>query len=119
MQPPNRLSNEEEIYRVQMCQQCSEIARTYDLVQDFRALVREHRVDQLDTWLARALARGVRELRRFALGLRNAAAVRTAVEQVWNNGRVEGQVNKLKLLKRQMYGRAKFDLLRARVPYRP
>lgn len=52
----------------------------------------------------------------FAMGLRqDAAAVRAALETVWSNGQTEGQVNRLKLIKRQMYGRAKFDLLRLRV----
>ncbi len=43
------------------------------------------------------------------------AAVEAGLTQVWSNGQTEGQINKLKLLKRQMYGRAKFDLLRQRV----
>jgi transposase len=56
------------------------------------------------------------EFKNFAKGLRrDEAAVRAAMKSEWNNGQTEGQVNRLKLLKRQMYGRAKFDLLRARV----
>jgi len=52
----------------------------------------------------------------FATGIINdVAAVRAALSQLWSNGPVEGQVNRLKMLKRQMYGRAKFDLLRSRV----
>nr|MBA2734414.1 transposase [Acidobacteriota bacterium] len=47
--------------------------------------------------------------------LADEAAVRNALSSVWSNGQVEGQVNRLKMIKRQMYGRAKFDLLRARV----
>jgi transposase len=55
-------------------------------------------------------------LRGFATGIINdVAAVRAALSQPWSNGPVEGQVNRLKMLKRQMYGRAKFDLLRSRV----
>jgi len=55
-------------------------------------------------------------VKRLAAGLQSdAAAVRAALEQPWSNGPVEGQVNRLKFLKRQMYGRAGFDLLRARV----
>jgi transposase len=57
-------------------------------------------------------------LRAFAAGLKaDDAAVRAALSLSWSNGQVEGQVNRLKLLNRQMYGRAKFDLLQARVPY--
>ena len=55
-------------------------------------------------------------MRRFAASLRkDLAAVRAGLTQEWSNGPVEGFVNKLKLVKRQGYGRAGFDLLRARV----
>jgi len=58
---------------------------------------------------------------RFAYGLqKDISAVNAAVDTSWSNGQVEGQVNRLKTLKRQMYGRAGFELLRARVlPYSP
>ena len=58
----------------------------------------------------------IAELDRFARGLTDdRAAVEAGLSQEWSNGQTEGQVNKLKLLKRQMYGRANFDLLRRRV----
>jgi transposase len=57
-------------------------------------------------------------LARFAAHLqRDQAAVLAAMQLPWSNGHVEGQVHRLKLIKRQMYGRAKFDLLRQRVLY--
>ena len=57
----------------------------------------------------------VAEMRSFATGIRqDYAAVAAALAYEWSNGQVEGQINKLKLLKRQMYGRAKLDLLKAR-----
>jgi transposase len=57
-----------------------------------------------------------KELRAFGDSLqRDEAAVRAALRLEWSNGQVEGQVNRLKLIKRQMFGRAKFDLLRKRV----
>ena len=57
--------------------------------------------------------------RNFALGIQqDYAAVRAALETPWSNGQTEGQVNRLKFIKRQMYGRAKLDLLRLRVLYR-
>ena len=63
-----------------------------------------------------ALASGVTELRRFANGIRlDQAAVEAALTLPYSNGQVEGQVNRLKLIKRSMYGRANFDLLKARV----
>ncbi|EHP91380.1 transposase of ISMdi2, ISL3 family [Methylorubrum extorquens DSM 13060] len=52
----------------------------------------------------------------FVTGLRqDEAAVRVAIVEPWSNGLVEGQVIRLKMIKRSMYGRAKFDLLRQRV----
>ena len=89
------------------------------LAQEFGQLVRERRAGNLDDWIARAVVPRVpHELRIFAKGLRSDyAAVKAALSSDWSNGQVEGQVNRLKLIKRQMYGRAKFDLLRQRVLY--
>lgn len=90
------------------------------LAQAFARLVRQRRPDGLGNWMAHAIQPRVpRELRIFANGLRSDHdAVRAALALPWSNGPVEGQVNRLKLIKRQMYGRAKFDLLRQRVLYR-
>lgn len=119
MRPAEKLSDADSAYREQLVGQCREIACTQGLVSDFQTMLRERKVEQLDDWLSRAKASGVRELRRFALGLQqDDAAVRAAFEYEWSNGQVEGQVTRLKLVKRQMYGRAKFDLLRARVLHR-
>jgi transposase len=64
-----------------------------------------------DPWLLAAEQSDVPELQRFAAGLRrDYAAVNAALTLPWSNGQVEGQVNRLKLLKRQMYGRAGFEL---------
>jgi len=79
----------------------------------FARLVRERDADALDPWLDGAQTTG---LRGFAEGLsRDIGAMRAALAHPWSNGPTEGNVNRLKLLKRQMYGRAKFDLLRSRV----
>jgi len=60
----------------------------------------------------------VPEMRRFAAGIRqDYAAVAAALQYAWSNGQVEGQINRLKLIKRQMYGRAKLDVLKARLLY--
>lgn len=75
---------------------------------------------ELDAWLAASAATSVIPLHNFALGIQqDYAAVRAALETSWSNGQTEGQVNRLKFIKRQMYGRAKLDLLRLRVLYRP
>lgn len=92
------------------------VARADDLAQRFLALVRERASSQLDEWLADAERSKVKELQTFAETLRkDYEAVKAACQSKWSNGQTEGQVNKLKLLKRQMYGRAKLDLLRARL----
>jgi transposase len=84
-----------------------------DLVNAFGRIIRDRDADAFDAWLDAASAT---PLRPFAEGLRAARrAVRAAVAEPWSNGPVEGQINRLKLIKRQMFGRAKFDLLRQRV----
>jgi transposase len=79
-------------------------------------MLRGHKATGLDKWLKQSQHEAVpRELRSFATGLKaDKPAVRAALATPWSNGQVEGQVNRLKMLKRQMYGRAKFDLLRKR-----
>ena len=86
------------------------------LVREFRRLLQARDEPQFDVWFAAVEASGISELQNFAQGLRrDEAAVRAAMQSEWSNGQTEGQVNRLKLLKRQLFGRAKFDLLRARV----
>ena len=73
-------------------------------------------VAELDAWLVEARACGINAVATFAAGLEvDGAAVRAALTEPWSSGQAEGQVNRLKLLKRQSYGRASFDLLRRRV----
>lgn len=91
----------------------------YELVQSFHALIHSTSPDPIQAlsgWLDTTTNSDVSELRKFANGIRHdQAAVEAALTLPWSNGQVEGQVNKLKLIKRMMYGRASFDLLRARV----
>ena len=88
----------------------------YQLSQAFVSMLAEHRDMDLDGWLTQAQHSGLAELKSFAQGIRrDYAAVRAAFSSPWSNGQVEAQVNCLKLQKRQMYGRAHFDLLRLRV----
>ncbi len=71
---------------------------------------------ELDAWLAEARGCGISAMETFAAGLEaDGAAVRAALVEPWSSGQAEGQVNRLKMLKRQSYGRASFDLLRRRV----
>ena len=86
------------------------------LAQRFLGFMHRRDLDGFDHWLAQARSCAVTELRRFAAGLEaDLSAVRAAFSSPWSSGRVEGQINRLKYLKRQMYGRAKHDLLRIRV----
>ena len=89
------------------------MAAARDLGLRFGALVRARSADALTPWLVDAEGS---ELRGFAAGLRqDEQAVRAALTVPWSSGQVEGQVTRLKLVKRQGYGRAKLDLLRARL----
>ncbi|MBV9579005.1 MAG: transposase, partial [Chloroflexi bacterium] len=83
------------------------------LTQWFLQVVRDRRPDALDAWLEDAIATDRSEFRSFATGLqRDKAVIVAAVSLPHSNGQTEGQVTKLKLLKRSMYGRASFELLR-------
>jgi transposase len=96
--------------------QSPSLAAALDLADGFADLIRKRSAVTLDDWLAVAEQSECPELRRFAEGIRrDEAAVRAAVATSWSNGPVEGHVNRLKAIKRQMYGRAGFRLLRARV----
>ena len=82
----------------------------------FRGLLRGGTPDGLDAWLINARASGIYAMQRFAKTIRqDLEAVRNAVLEPWSNGQTEGQINKLKTLKRAMYGRAGLELLRARM----
>ncbi len=86
------------------------------LAAAFAALVRKSATGSLGDWLAKAEGAGCAEMRAFAGSLRqDEAAVTAALTEAWSNGPVEGHVNRLKLIKRSMYGRAGWKLLRARV----
>lgn len=92
------------------------MATALALVVQLAAMIRGVSQLPLAEWLATADASDCAELQGFARTLhQDAAAVEAALTTPWSNGPVEGQVNRLKLIKRQMYGRAGFDLLRARV----
>jgi transposase len=118
MQQADRLTGEEADY-LEHLRADEQIADLYDLAQTFRRMIRERDVACLDVWLGAAGSSSFHELRGFAVRLQqDYAAVRSALLLPWSNGQTEGQITRLKLLKRQMYGRAKLDLLRLRVLHR-
>jgi transposase len=95
---------------------CPEARLAFSLTERFTTLLREGQVDVLEAWLEDASASGLPEFHSFATGLRrDQPAIVAAVSLPYSNGQTEGQITKLKLLKRSMYGRASFELLRRRV----
>jgi transposase len=109
----------ERTYLARLCEVSPQVGALQRLGLDFQQMVKERRLDQFDAWLKRVAASGIEELQSWADGLlADGGAVRNALSLQWSNGQTEGQVNRLKTIKRQMYGRAKFDLLRARVLHR-
>lgn len=91
-------------------------ARLQELAGGFRALVRTHDPTALACWLRQADQSAFPEFHGFADGLRaDRAAVEAGLTFPWSQGQVEGHVNRLNTLKRAMFGRARFDLLRLRV----
>jgi transposase len=110
------LTNEERMALGQVCQIHPNVHRLNALFQQFAQMLRDRRGEELDQWLHAAFYSGIPELRAFVSKLRqDQQAVQTGLVLKWNNGVVEGHVNRLKFLKRSMYGRANFDLLRLRV----
>ena len=95
--------------------QDTEVAAAIDLVEEFATLVRQRQPAQLEPWLHRAATSTLEVLQRFATGLyEDYEAVKAGVTLPWSSGPVEGHINRLKMLKRQMFGRARLDLLSRR-----
>jgi transposase len=110
------LSDEDRAYRAALCTYDTQIAQAAALGQRFVTMIRERQVVALDLWLTDAEMSGIKELQNLAQSLRrDYDPVKAALTSIWNNGQTEGQVNRLKMIKRTMYGRAGFELLRNRV----
>jgi transposase len=116
---PETLTDKQRACIHALCQADEAIANAYTLAQAFTTMADERQGEELDAWIARVRASEIADLQRFAAGLLlDRAAVHAGLTLEWSNGQTEGQVNRLKSVKRQMYGRAGFDLLRQRVLYR-
>jgi transposase len=90
-----------------------------ELAQQFMTMLRKRDVSAFDGWLGAVAEHGSGSMKRFASGLQaDYAEVAAALTYEWSNGPTEGHINRLKLVKRQMFGRAKLDLLRKRVMHR-
>jgi transposase len=107
---PEKLKDEEQKIVDLLCRLSPEIVHAQELALNFLSIIRERRVDELREWLIKAGSSGLAEFRRFARGLTvDLSAVKAALSYEWSQGQVEGQVHRLKMIKRQMYGRAKLD----------
>ena len=112
----SELDEADRVLLTDLCQRSDELATSRRLAQQFMVLVRERRGTQLESWITQVQSTGPPELRGFSRNLhRDWQAVHAGFTVHWSSGPVEGNINRLKLIKRTMYGRAKFDLLRKRV----
>ena len=99
-----------------LCQASPTAQALYPLVQAFRQMLHQRQGERLDDWLAQAKASHIKELQSFAHGIeQDKAAVVAGLTRLESNAQTERQNTKLKLIKRTMYGRAGFPLLRQRV----
>lgn len=120
MRHPEKVTEEQPQALVQMRQLHPEIEQVMELVASFLKTLRTLQGQQLETWMEMVQQGNIREMQNFVEKLRKGQqAVQAGLTLIWSNGVVEGHVNRLKYLKRTLYGRAQFDLLRQRVLYRP
>ena len=116
LRPPNELTPAEQEAVDYVRQVHAQLEISYQLTGAFVGMIKGHQAETLDLWIEQARFSRVPELVRFGLGLkRDYDAVLASLQLPYSQGVVEGQVNRLKLMKRQMYGRASFALLRTRV----
>jgi len=116
LRPVEHFTDKEQSDLTLFCQEHAQVRPAISLAQSFASMMRDRSAEALDDWLTEAQASPFSELRTFATGVaRDKAAVTAALTRAESDGQVEGHITRLKLLKRQMYGRAKFDLLRQRV----
>ena len=114
--PLERLQEEQRCQLERICQADGDLQATYELSQQFASMVTKRKAEQLHAFLQQAKASPFSEMRSFASGIRrDLPAVAEALSSPWSQGQVEGQINRLKMIKRQMYGRASFEVLRLRV----
>ncbi len=115
MKAPEDLDEAETLWWQQIHQHPT-VALSQQLAQQFITLITQRQSRQLSPWIRACQRSENADWASFAAGIQSdRAAVKAALRWPWNNGQLEGQINRLKLIKRQMYGRAKFDLLRTRV----
>ncbi len=113
---PEDLDAEEQLQLKQVLAACPHLETTATHVATFAEMLTGRHGERLDAWMAAVDEDDLPHLHRFITGLRrDYQAVRNGLTLSHSSGTVEGNVNRIKMIKRQMYGRAKFDLLRKRV----
>ncbi len=116
LRPAEELRPEEQVYRAHLVDADDELQCAQGLAEAFGQIVRGRQRERLDPWLTQAEGSNVPEFREFARVMRrDHGAVAAALSAEWSNGQTEGQITRLKAVKRQMYGRAGFGLLKQRV----
>jgi transposase len=114
--PPGKLSDQHRVALAAITARCPELDATRTLVRQFADMLTHRQGSKLPDWADQAEASTVQEMRNYAASLRKDwAAVTAGLTLPWSSGTVEGHVNRIKMIKRQMYGRARPDLLRKRV----
>ncbi|MFK8185892.1 MAG: transposase [Phormidesmis sp.] len=115
LRPENQCAEKRELLE-RVIQQCPSLAPLFELAESFLQLLRKRQSHEFDDWLLKAAASPIKPIQTFAKGLLDDyAAVKASMDTDWSNGVVEGLNNKLKMLKRQMYGRAGLSLLSKRL----
>ena len=116
LRPPGQLKSEERELLDKLLARDEQLALGYNLLQRFREVISSRSLIKMDAWLSDAKSSNLPTFVSLANGLEDDHATVTAgLTLHWSNGPVEGQITKVKLLKRQGYGRASFDLPRIRV----
>jgi transposase len=113
---PDNRTPDEQIRFKQVLANCTHLAATARHVSTFGEMISGLNGDRRDNWVSQVRADDLPHLHPFAAGLqRDGTAVLNGLTVHYSSGPVEGIVNRIKMIKRQMYGRAKFDLLRKRI----
>jgi transposase len=119
LRDPARLSEAEQ-HALTFIRQEPTVELAYTLAQHFLQMMHEHQAAELEGWISTCASSGIADLETFAIGLQKEfSAIRAAFTLSYSTGPVEGQINRLKLIKRSMYNRGSFAFLRHRVLYVP
>ena len=118
--PTERLKAEERTDLQELCQASQELATLHTLAQSFGQIVRKREGHRLGDWMKQVNESTFRDVKRIAAGLqRDQEEILSGLTLIYSNGQVEGQINKLKLIKRQGYGRASLHVIRNTPPSLP